>query len=139
MLYIGAYADNGPVPVREVARELDLPFASLAKIIQTLCRAKLLASYKGPGGGVTLARSADRITLREVVEVIDGPDISKECVLGIPGCSERTVHCPLHESWSRIREDIQGMLGDRTLASFAADLRGPGFVLTRRESDSDDA
>jgi Rrf2 family protein len=139
MLYVAAYGDGGPVPVREIARNLDLPFAALAKIIQTLCRNKLLVSHKGRGGGVELARSADSITLQQVVEVIEGSDYSRECVLGIPGCSEGTAHCPLHESWGRIREQIHGMLGDRSIASFAQDLPGPGVALTCHGSDGKDA
>jgi Rrf2 family protein len=139
ILYVAAYGDGGPVPVRDIARNLDLPFAALAKIVQTLCRNKLLVSYKGRGGGIELARSAEAVTLQEVVEVIEGPDYSRECVLGIPGCSEDTVHCPLHESWGPIREQIHGMLGDRSIASFAQDLQGPGFALTRHGSGGKDA
>jgi len=139
ILYVAASADDGPVPVRSIAHTLDLPFAALAKIIQTLCRRKLLVSHKGPGGGVTLARSAEAVTLQQVVEVIDGSELSKECVMGVPGCSEDKAHCPLHESWGKIRKQILGMLGDRSIASFARDLQGPGVASIRLGRGGSDA
>src|SRR5262245_31242354 len=47
--------------------------AFLAKILEPLAAAGLLASSRGPGGGYRLARPLSRITLLEVIEAVDGP------------------------------------------------------------------
>ena len=131
VLYLASHAESQPILVRDIASALDIPFPSLAKVVQILTRQGMLASYKGPGGGVALARPAKDMALLQVVEAIEGPGLTRECVLGIPGCSEGTAHCPLHEQWGKIRGDIVTMLGDRNIAQIARRLKGRKYVLTR--------
>mgnify|MGYP003610045414 CR=1 FL=1 len=107
------------VPIREIARELKLSFHFLTKILQTLTEDGLLRSYRGPSGGVALARSAGKITLLEVVNSLEGKDLFRRCVLGLARCGDRRP-CPLHETWARHREDLQRHLGETKLDDLAA-------------------
>ena len=59
-----------------------------------------MKSHRGPKGGVALARSADSIYLIEIIEVMDGTDIFKECLLGLESCNDINP-CPLHEQWKK--------------------------------------
>ncbi len=129
-LYVATHSVGGPVPVREIAQATDIPAAYLAKIIQQLTRPGVLTSVKGPRGGVSLARPAKEMTLMEVVLVIEGHEFNRECVLGIPGCSEDVVHCPFHEQWGEIRERIMAMLSNRTIAQVAEQLAENPYVLS---------
>jgi Rrf2 family protein len=63
----------------QLARYYDLPGAHLAKQLQALVRADVLAATTGPRGGFSLARSASAITLLDVVEAIDGTSDPYEC------------------------------------------------------------
>jgi len=90
------------VRVREIAEDLKIPVPFLSKIVQTLSRQNLIQSHKGPGGGVMLATSSSKITLLQIVEVIDGFEVFEVCALGIPSCSG-DFPCPLHETWGSIR------------------------------------
>lgn len=132
MLYVAAFSQDGPVTVRKIAKGINIPSPTLAKVVQSLARKGLLTSYKGPGGGVVLGRPAAEVTLLEVVEVIEGDSINKECVMGVPGCSEQTTHCPLHDRWGAIRGDIVAMLGERSVAEFAAEFKSHDYVLARK-------
>ncbi len=67
--------------VREVAESCGVPRAFLAKIFQTLARAGVLKSHQGSGGGFSLARPAEEISLLEVIETIEGKILLHECVL----------------------------------------------------------
>lgn len=134
-LYLATCPEQGPVLVRTIAEALHIPVASLAKVVQNLTRQRLLVSQKGPGGGVMLARSAEKLTLLQVVEAVEGQNLSRECILGIAGCSEATVHCPLHEQWGAIRERVLKMLGEESVAQFADQLSDRDYVLARNRSE----
>lgn len=109
------------IPIRELADELDLSFHFLTKILQTLTEANILESFRGPNGGVGLARPAKDLYLLDIISAVDGMSLFSECALGLPGCGERTP-CPLHESWARRREDLRRMFEKTSLAGLAKEL-----------------
>ena len=105
----------------EVAARQGIPLPFLAKIVPALTRAGLLRSQRGAGGGITLARPADQITLLEVVEAIDGPLALNMCVLWPEDCG-RSGTCPVHEIWC----DARSLLADRLSRTTIAELAGRG-------------
>ena len=69
-----AYNGGGePVQVRVIGDRQHIPSRYLEQIFQRLRRAKLVQGKRGPGGGYTLARPASEITLRDVIEAVEGP------------------------------------------------------------------
>ena len=69
-----AYNGQGQlVQVRVIGERQGIPTRYLEQIFQRLRRADLIIGKRGPGGGYTLARPPARITLREVVEAVEGP------------------------------------------------------------------
>ncbi|MEM7411886.1 MAG: Rrf2 family transcriptional regulator [Myxococcota bacterium] len=69
-----AYNGHGePVQVRVISERQGVPTRYLEQIFVRLRRAGLVHSKRGPGGGYTLARPAGTISLREVVEAVEGP------------------------------------------------------------------
>ncbi len=132
MLLLATHSsEDRPIPVRDIARELDIPSASLAKTVQILTRAGLLSSQRGPGGGLTLGRPATELTLLDVVQSIEGGGLQRECVIGIPGCSEDMAHCPFHDQWGKIRRDVLKMLGAQNIAQVAKRVKREKHVLSR--------
>lgn len=109
------------IPIRELAEELDISFHFLTKIMQVLTEARIMESFRGPNGGIGLARKAEEISLLEIVAAIDGMDMFEQCALGLPGCSEETP-CPLHGGWAKRRADIKKMLGKTTLATLVSNI-----------------
>jgi Rrf2 family protein len=71
--YMAAQADNRLVASHHVARAQHIPERFLLKILRPLVSAGILRSVKGPNGGYRLARPAAKITLLEIIEVMDGP------------------------------------------------------------------
>ncbi len=114
------------IPIRELSDELDLSFHFLTKIMQLLTEAKILESFRGPNGGVGLARPARQITLVDVIAAVDGMALFTDCALGLPGCGEKTP-CPLHAAWAKRREDLKRMFEKTTLASLAKELDANAF------------
>ena len=69
-----AYNGQGQlVQVRVIGERQGIPTRYLEQIFQRLRRAELVIGKRGPGGGYTLARPPAKITLREVVEAVEGP------------------------------------------------------------------
>jgi Rrf2 family transcriptional regulator, iron-sulfur cluster assembly transcription factor len=62
-----------PIQVRVIGERQQIPARYLEQIFQRLRRAKLVEGKRGPGGGYVLARPAAEITLRDVVEAVEGP------------------------------------------------------------------
>lgn len=114
-IYVARDARRAFVPIREISAELDIPFHFLTKVLQQLNEAGIVESFRGPKGGVRLAHSGAKITLKQVVIAIDGPALFTECVLGLPGCGDH-VPCPLHGDWSKVREHLSHLLDTTTLA-----------------------
>ncbi len=128
MVYLAAESPTDFRSVRSISENLEISFHFLTKIFQQLTRFGLLKSYRGPNGGVMLSRPASEITLKEIVVAIEGPDLFTECVLGLPGCCEERP-CPLHESWSTVRVELETMLEGRTLDEIGADVVREGLRL----------
>ncbi|MGD9496917.1 MAG: Rrf2 family transcriptional regulator [Armatimonadota bacterium] len=70
----------------ELAERLDASEAHLAKVLQRLRRARLVASVRGPHGGFVLARDPSEISLLEVYETIEGPLDDALCTMDKPVC-----------------------------------------------------
>jgi Rrf2 family protein len=95
---------------REIATEHRIPPALMAKLLQRLARNGLVASHHGTKGGYRIARPASRISLREVIEAIEGPMAMLECLDPCKGeCAQEgacTVRAPLHRLQRRIVEEL---------------------------------
>ena len=73
-LYRQGGADTArPVPLAELARRRDIPAQFLEQLFASLRRAGLLRSQRGVKGGYSFARDPETITVREIVELLDGP------------------------------------------------------------------
>jgi Rrf2 family protein len=105
--------------IQELASRTDTPAPFLAKTFQSLVKGEILTSIKGRHGGFAFARAPQKISLTEVVELIDGPALTYNCALGLPTCSNDEP-CPFHTHWKTIRESITNALQHQTLAQGAS-------------------
>lgn len=71
--------EGAALPVSALAEFFDVPQAYLAKHLQHLSRAEIVTSARGPGGGYSLARTPQEISLLDIVEAIDGRDPCFRC------------------------------------------------------------
>lgn len=134
LLYLAAEEQSGYVSVKTISGRLDISFAFLGKIFQSLNDAGLTVSRRGPRGGVGLARDPETITLYDVVAALDGEALFTECVLGLPGCGDATP-CPLHDSWVQQRDQIELLFRRATLAEAAEETRTQNYRLAALSGD----
>ena len=121
-LYLAFQPPGRLSPVREIARSTGLSGPYLAKLMHRLIRAGLVRAFRGPGGGLELARPPEAITFWSIVRAMDGVAPSEWCVLGLSACSEANP-CPMHRRWYPLRDAMQQLLEETTLASLAQGQR----------------
>lgn len=129
LIYIALKEDGSPLLSREVAEQLGVPSAYLAKIMQMLCKGGVLTSFRGRLGGFTLKQKPQQVDLMRVMLITEGMDFTKDCVLGLKVCSDETA-CPMHEKWKPIKLEIFNMLKDHNLATLADAVRIGKYRLT---------
>ncbi len=116
--YVAA-AGGKPVLVKEIAEAADIPSPYLAKIVQTLAKRGLVLTQRGVGGGVTLAKPANEISLYDVCVAMDDTAVQQRCMLGTAPCSDER-NCPAHKFWSAQRERNNDFLRGMSVADIAA-------------------
>jgi len=109
---------------RSLAAELDLPGPFLAKILQILAHADILESLRGPTGGFRLTRPPERITLREVVVAMEGPEPFEDCLLGHAAVGE-DCHCPIRPAWDVLQALLTTTLARTSLRDLQAARSAP--------------
>lgn len=118
VLYL-AQQNNGKVNMLSaIAKAQEVPPRFLAKIFQALAKAGIVKSHRGAKGGFSLARSADEITIKDVIEAIEGPIYLNVCLMG-PGECSRDKICPMHKVWEEAQDKMMGVLARANFSELA--------------------
>lgn len=114
-----AAAGGDPVTSEKLARAQGIPPKFLESILLQLRRGGVVNSQRGPEGGYWLARPADRISLADVIRVIDGPLANvrgqRPETLGYQGAARA-----LQDVWVALRASERAILERVTMADVAA-------------------
>jgi len=113
-LYIVSQKNRDYIPIGEISDQLKISFHFLTKILQTLTNKEIMISFKGPKGGIKLAKSPQEITIYDIITAIDGTDIFEKCLLGLDDCHS-SKPCPFHEQWEEMRENLKHIFQNNTL------------------------
>ncbi|ADG05344.1 RrF2 family transcriptional regulator [Kyrpidia tusciae] len=109
---------GAPMSTRQIAEIEGIPEPFLDQIMVLLRRAGIVKSVRGVNGGFLLAQSPDRVSVGEVVRVLEGSLLLIGCVdeeNGDMWC-ERTPICHTRKVWVKLNEGITKALGSLTLA-----------------------
>ena len=96
----------------ELAGETGVPLPTTQKLMGQLAGCGLLTSVRGAGGGFALARSAEDISLADIVEAVEGPIAMTVCS-GQEGVSDCALdaHCRVKPHMGVIGNAVRGALG----------------------------
>jgi Rrf2 family protein len=115
LLYLAWIGER--VTAQKISAEAYVPRRLLARILAKLAHAGLVESEQGRGGGSRLARPATQITLREAVEVVEGPFGVTRCIVEDRACGEGAP-CAVHDAWEEGQRTILEYLDTQTLDEF---------------------
>ena len=107
--------------VAEIAARERIPRQFLEKIVQELIHKGLVRSRRGPHGGYVLARPADQVTFKDVIEALEGPISLNVCVGEHPDCFLLGT-CGMQRVWQEGQRRVLELFEKTTIAS----VRGPG-------------
>jgi Rrf2 family protein len=100
--------------IREISERQEVSVAYLEQILNTLRRAGLISSVKGPGGGYRLAGSPSETSIGSILRELEGPVAITSCLDPSEGCS-RVDGCVTHLLWRSLGEKIEAFLNTITL------------------------
>lgn len=123
VLYIAVHAsEEKKLRATEVADAIKLPSPFLSKLLQSLSRAQLISSTKGPKGGFFITEEAKNNALIEVVKAIDGIHKMEDCALGLKKCSSEHP-CPIHFSIQPYKKKFLRELEENSIEHFAEKVK----------------
>ncbi|MGB5106547.1 MAG: Rrf2 family transcriptional regulator [Candidatus Zixiibacteriota bacterium] len=105
IMYLASQPPGRITPLSEISENQKVPEKFLAKIFQSLSRSGLIRSHRGVKGGFTIGKPSHEITIKEVVESIQGPYYISKCL------TEPTDgQSPAMLSLRKLLEEAQGKL-----------------------------
>lgn len=118
IVYLASQPASQVCLLSEIAAAVDVPQTFLAKIFQQFSKIGLVKSFRGTGGGFVLGRSADQISLLEVVEAVEGPIVPNRCVASGGDCN-RAATCNVHPVWFSVQTQVRSTLANVSLKELA--------------------
>ena len=93
---------------KTISNDTSVTIRFTLKILHKLVQADLVESFKGVRGGYKLKKSPDKISLKEVIELIDGPIAIARCVDSEEACSLNCdkTSCVYHHIFDTISIDL---------------------------------
>ncbi len=122
-LALVAQASPDRINVKETARQLNASEAHLAKVFQTLHRAGVITSQRGPRGGFILNRPPEDISFLDIYEIVESPVELEDCPLGYSECGFHA--CLFDRKLNSISRDILKVFKDIRLSQFTKKEAGP--------------
>jgi Rrf2 family protein len=110
---------------KTIQREMLIPKAFISRIVAQLAQAGLVTTFTGRDGGLELPRPASEITLKDIVEVFEGPLQLSECMQskGEDDCPFRG-NCPVRSKWGRVQVAMLQEMASVTMASLVNESAG---------------
>jgi Rrf2 family protein len=108
VVYLATHRD-GLVSSHTIAQATQVPPKYASKVLQDLVTAGIITSRRGPSGGFSLARSADKLSVLDVLNAVDPFHRIQTCPLGIPSHGKRLcrLHRTLDDTIAKVEETLR--------------------------------
>ena len=118
MMDLAIHDNAGPVTLADISQCQGISLSYLEQLFSKLRKHGLVDGVRGPGGGYKLARSADSITVAEIITAVDEKVDITNC--GGTGDCLNGQRCLTHELWSELSTRLFDFLNDITLSQFVS-------------------
>ncbi len=118
MVDLACVSHDQRTTVGEITQHQDVAEPFMAKIASQAAVAGLVVTHRGTGGGLVLAQPADKITLLQIIEAIDGPLALNRCTFEPSQCPDSNK-CTVHPVWKKAQQQLDDLLANNLLSEIA--------------------
>lgn len=118
MIDLALRQGKGPVTLSGISQRQAISLSYLEQLFGKLRRHEIVESIRGPGGGYSLARRADKVTVADIIIAVDEPLDATQCggKENCHGASAATgARCMTHELWATLNEKMVDYLDSVSL------------------------
>jgi Rrf2 family iron-sulfur cluster assembly transcriptional regulator len=126
MIDVALRDEFGPVPLSEIALRLQVSLTSVEQIFGHLRQQGLVRSTRGPGGGYTLSRSAEVITVADIISAAEGapPKVKTRRTLATQDLAQ--------DLWDSMNAKVLDFMQSVTLRSLVLEQLNKGVVIEQK-------
>ena len=129
MIDLGLRQGNGPVTLAAISQRQQISLSYLEQLFGKLRRHELVESTRGPGGGYTLGRKAEEISVADIIVAVDEPIDATGC-LGKENCmGEDTGRCMTHDLWANLNQKMIEYLDSISLRKLVDEQLAKGVAI----------
>ncbi len=118
MIDLALRQGKGPVTLSGISQRQAISLSYLEQLFGKLRRHEIVESIRGPGGGYSLARRADKVTVADIIIAVDEPLDATQCG-GKENChgadAATGARCMTHELWATLNEKMVDYLDSVSL------------------------
>ena len=114
MLDLAIRYNNGPVLLRDIAKRQQISEKYLGQLVRPLIAAGFVKSSRGAHGGYYLARTPKSISIKDIIEVLEGSLAIVECI-DMPKSCPRIKYCLTRDIWKEVTDSVTDVLNNITL------------------------
>jgi len=115
MMDIALHEKQGPVTLAEISQCQGISLSYLEQLFSKLRKHGLVTGVRGPGGGYRLAKTADKISIADIIQSVDEKLDMTKC--GGKGNCSSGEKCLTHQLWfdlsCRLYEFLSGIKLDQ--------------------------
>jgi Rrf2 family iron-sulfur cluster assembly transcriptional regulator len=131
MIDLALRETHGPVTLAGISQRQKISLSYLEQLFGKLRRFNIVESTRGPGGGYTLARKSDEISVADIIVAVDEPLDATQCG-GKGNChsdEENYGRCMTHDLWSNLNSKMVEYLSSVSLRDLVHQQEGRGIIL----------
>jgi len=119
LMYMVRHVTQLPVTVHAIAKAEGIPYRQLIKIFQTLSEAGIVKSVPDGQPGYFFAKPPSEISLYELIELIEGEPIFRECFMNHCDCKTSSEQCQIYALWKQATASVAKKLSEITLENIS--------------------
>ncbi|MBL8348684.1 MAG: Fe-S cluster assembly transcriptional regulator IscR [Burkholderiaceae bacterium] len=129
MIDLALRSNNGPVALAAISQRQQISLSYLEQLFGKLRRHELVESTRGPGGGYSLGRKSDEITVADIIVAVDEPIDATGCA-GKENCMGDDVgRCMTHDLWASLNQKMIEYLDSISLKKLVEDQLAKGVSI----------
>jgi Rrf2 family iron-sulfur cluster assembly transcriptional regulator len=131
MIDLALRQQSGPVTLAAISQRQQISLSYLEQLFGKLRRHNLVESTRGPGGGYSLGRKAQDITVADIILSVDEPIDATHCG-GKENCHGGDSRCMTHDLWASLNAKMVEFLDSVSLQKLVDDQLSKGLVVENK-------